>query len=744
MTFKTHLISICSFLIDFSIIYLFVRALKLITSSLGFNNEVLIYLCVCLLYSIFSATNKGKSVGREFMQIQIANKNIEYSKIKIFTHDFFYQWGIFFILPMSVFQYFIPINILILLVIFLVINTLSWLIFRINIVELFSNTKIRKKTNFHDKNKITFVLFLSWIIDLTIVFSITLLVEFFLFQWIFIKYIFIFLIVSCLYYLASYIIANKTFGKFFFGISISLKSKKTMPLEAVLKRELLFKFGLSFLIPLLLMIALGWNDVNMLMIFITIFNIIIAIVYYSCKKELWWNKFANTKYTRKNLSKKNVLIKYAVLLFFLGFVYVNILVNNNYENNTTQNFLGFNFPFKKNGYPNNTNVKTYIDFLSINKLQNPKNYILSLFEKNDIVILCESNHLEDTQWDLIYSVVRDSLFINKIGNVFTEYGNTKNQSKVTTFLRTNYQNDTMLQKSAATLMNYHGGNFYRFITKLNKLNTSLSDSLKINLFFTDIMPWSYLIYDKPPIEQLLIRDSLMASVVVDWYKKTKKKCLIITNYRHAFAVNKKAIERKRFFSNCSIWQEFFFENEAQYIYNNFPDKTSNVMIYGDANNFLNLAIPIQNGKWRTAFKSSSRPVGFNFDESPFGEDSFDFYPTKARNMNLKYKDVFTGFVFYRAKEKNRFSSQLYSKYAAQKEYNEIINHKNIDTILLKERIEKYKDFYLDENNILLDIYLNWYYYIDIILFIIFTFFILLILIFDLLFLNQNTEMPRIG
>lgn len=735
MTFKTHLISICSFLIDFSIIYLFVRALKLITSSLGFNNEILIYSCVYLLYSIFSATNNGKSVGREWMQIQIANKNIEYSKIKIFTHDFFYQWGIFFILPMSVFQYFIPINILILLAIFIVINTLSWLIFRINIVELFSNTKIRKKTNFHDKNKITFVLFLSWIIDLTIVFSITLLVEFFLFQWIFIKFIFIFLIVSCLYYLASYIIANKTFGKFFFGISISLKSKKTMPLEAILKRELLFKFGLSFLIPLLLMIILGWNDVNMLIIFITIFNIIIAIVYYSCKKELWWNKFANTKYTRKNLSKKNVLIKYAVLLFFLGFVYVNILVNNNYENNTTQNFLGFNFPFKKNGYPNNTNVKTYIDFLSTNKLQNPKDYILSLFEKNDIVILCESNHLEDSQWNMIYSVVSDSFFINKIGNVFTEYGNTKNQSKVNAFLKTNYQNDTMLQKSAASLMNYHGGNFYRFITKLNKLNTSLSDSLKINLFFTDINSWSYLIYDKPPIEQLLKRDSLMASVVVDWYKKTKKKCLIITNYRHAFAVNKKAIEQKHFFSNRSIWQVFFFENEAQYIYNNFPDKTSNVMIYGDANNFLNLAIPIQNGKWRTAFKNSSRPVGFNFDKSPFGEDTFDFYPTKARKMNLKYKNVFTGFVFYRAKEKNSFSSQLYSKYAAQKEYDEIINHKNIDTNLLKERIEKYEDFYLDENNILLDIYLNWYYYIDIILFIIFTFFILLILIFDFLFLS---------
>lgn len=728
MTLKTHLRWIFSFIIDFTLIHV-LSFILIISTFIKFDNKVILYSCMYLIYSIISATNKGKSVGRELMKIQIDNKTSEYSKIKIFTRDFLFQWGIFFILPMSLIQYFTSIS-LILLTTFIVINTLSWIIFKINVVDLLANTKTIRKTDFKWENKIGIALLCSWIIDLAIVFSITLLINLFLIQWIYIKFIILFLIVLCFYSSASYGIASTTFGKFFFGFSIRLKNGNPISLAAVLKRELLLKIGLGCTAPLLLMLVLGWNNVNLLMSLIAVCNIVIAIVYYSCKKDLWWNTFANTNYTRKFLSETENIIKYIVLLFFIGFAYLVMLKYNNYENNGKQNFLGFNFPFKKTEYPNNNNVKTYIDFLSTNKLQDPKDYILSLFEKNDIVILCENNHLEDSQWDMIYSVVSDSVFINKVGNVFTEYGNVKNQSKVNAFLKTNYQNDTLLQKSAATLMNYHGGNYYRFVTKLNKLNSSLTDSLKVDLFFTDIMPHSYLIFDLPPIEQLMRRDSLMASVVVNWYKKTKKKCLVITNYRHAFAINKNHKVQKPSFFNRDILKVSLFKNEAQYIYNNFPNNTSNVMIYGDGSNFINAPIPIQDGKWNTALKNYSRPVGFDFDKSPFGNDYFDFYPTQGRNSNLTYKDVFTGFVFYKTKEEHSYSSQLYAKYAAQQEYNEILNHTNIDSNLLKKRVEQYKDFHLPENNNPLNIYLNIYYYIDIIMFFILTFIAILIVVFD--------------
>lgn len=590
-----------------------------------------------------------------------------------------------------------------------------------------------KKLNKQNKVlSINLVLFLSYLLDLTITYSITVLTNLLLLNWLFIEPIYIFIFIFILYYSISYIFFKKTFGKFFYDISITLKNDKTISLKTILNRELLFKYVFFSVIPILLMIFFGWSDINVIITHVVIFNVIISIVFLLIKRELWWNNFAKTKYIRSYSSTKNVLEKYLVFILFVSLVYVILIANNNYNNQTKQSFLGFNFPFKKNEYPNNKLVSPYIDFLTTNTLQSPKEYILSLFEKNDIVILSEANHLEDTQWEMISSVVSDSIFIKKVGNIFTEYGNIKNQFKVDSFLHTKFDNDTSLCKSAATLMSYKSGGFYRFMIKLNTLNESLSDSLNLNLFFTDIMPWSYLIYDLPPVEQLEKRDSLMASVVINWYQKNNKKCLVITNYRHAFILNKEKEEQESSMFNKNILKTHFGGNEAQYIFNLFPNKTANVMIYGDAYNFLFLPVPIQNGKWRTALSSFSNPVGFNFESSPFGEDIFDFYPMKGRSVNIKYKDVFEGFVYYASKENLKFSSQLYRKFAAKKEYNEINNNVNIDKITLTERMKNIDDYKQNKNNVLLDIYLNWYYYIDIILFIILTFISLSILIIDFL------------
>ncbi|MCX6305032.1 MAG: hypothetical protein NT040_08695 [Bacteroidetes bacterium] len=59
--------------------------------------------------------------------------------------------------------------------------------------------------------------------------------------------------------------------------------------------------------------------------------------------------------------------------------------------------------------------------------------------------------------------------------------------------------------------------------------------------------------------------------------------------------------------------------------------------------------PVQHGKWDAAFLSAGNPdAGFNFSGSPFGEDQFDlFYFNPA---STKYREVFTGFIFYKLLE----------------------------------------------------------------------------------------------
>lgn len=65
---------------------------------------------------------------------------------------------------------------------------------------------------------------------------------------------------------------------------------------------------------------------------------------------------------------------------------------------------------------------TYEDFLASQNLS-AKEYILSLFKKYDIVILCERDHRELTQYDLILEVISDEQFRAEVGNVYTEIGN---------------------------------------------------------------------------------------------------------------------------------------------------------------------------------------------------------------------------------------------------------------------------------------------------------------------------------
>ena len=66
-------------------------------------------------------------------------------------------------------------------------------------------------------------------------------------------------------------------------------------------------------------------------------------------------------------------------------------------------------------------IDKYIDFLKKNN-SSAKDYVLDLFKKNDLVILCERDHRENTQYDFISDLISDPRFVKNVGNVFTEIG----------------------------------------------------------------------------------------------------------------------------------------------------------------------------------------------------------------------------------------------------------------------------------------------------------------------------------
>jgi len=73
----------------------------------------------------------------------------------------------------------------------------------------------------------------------------------------------------------------------------------------------------------------------------------------------------------------------------------------------------------------------------------------------------------------------------------------------------------------------------------------------------------------------------------------------------------------------------------------FGDRAANVLL-----NYW-LFLPQAGGVWDAAFEETgNRPAGFDFKGSPFGEEPFDMFPFRPKlKGELRYRDVFTGFVF---------------------------------------------------------------------------------------------------
>lgn len=305
-------------------------------------------------------------------------------------------------------------------------------------------------------------------------------------------------------------------------------------------------------------------------------------------------------------------------------------------------------------------IDTYTSFLE-KQNETAKDYVLKLFEKHDVVVLCERNHGEMTQYDLIYDIVKSEYFQEYVGNVFTEVGTVDNRARVENFIHTNYTSDVV--KTAEQLDMYRGmvyglwdkTNYYNFIGKLNTLNNTLSQDRRINLYVSNVRNPSE--EETTSIDKFKKyfnavwgagRDSIMAQNIITTFdtiklQSTRKKALVIMNYRHAFS---KSLSTDGYI------------NTGDYLKRHYQDKFANVLINGLAlipevdkksinkpKVFQDMTQTlVQEGKWDAAFKVLEKDsIGFTFNDSPFGKDNFDLW---LYTNDYEYQDIFTGYVYY--------------------------------------------------------------------------------------------------
>ena len=424
------------------------------------------------------------------------------------------------------------------------------------------------------------------------------------------------------YYVVSYATVGKTLGESFIHAKIVAENGRVPVWIKILLRESFTSF------PALIAWTLCWNrlmPIRSIAIFLALLILILL------RRKIFGISLLrseqNTIATKQPFYKTTPGI---FLLIILGGCLARV-VNTVCTNDRA--FLAES-PLKAIPRPTASSVSRYVDYLKQNR-QDINDYVLGLFEKYDYVILCERHHQDMTQYDMIYNLVTDNRFVDKVGVVFTEIGCAESRDAYKTLVETTFPNDTLLEKGLASFLMenqtvhllWPNTNWFTFLKRMYYFNHDREK--KVEILFAD-RNW----IDRT---ELAYRDSVMADNIIKTIESDSlKKSLIIMNYRHAF-----------FTPGCC----------GEYIQRRFPGKVANVMINNLKFDLLSLALgkeiarpDLRHGEWDVAFEQMPTDAfAFDLKDSPFGKDHFDYFALPwAMENGMQYQDMFNGFIYYKA------------------------------------------------------------------------------------------------
>jgi uncharacterized RDD family membrane protein YckC len=496
--------------------------------------------------------------------------------------------------------------------------------------------------------------------DLSIIYCLTILVS--RFAWLFfpLKPGPIFIMVFFVYYLAAYwLLKGRTPGKVLCGLRLIGVRGAGLTIGQLMIRELICKTLIGIVIPLFLVMAIfEFRQESWIPLFEVIrkgFAILvvmaISLAALVITRRAWWDVAAKTNLVRQPALKRGYVRGTLIASTFLVLTSACIV------------FYPFLKEIRKIGnayypkYPTSREVKKYADFVRTNG-QDPVNYIFSLFDRYDIVVISERMHPEYTQYQLITRIIHDPRFVGRVGNLFTECGSVSFQDTLNTLLRTSFTSADSLDRQTALLQRnsnsiwplWDNTNLFDLFESVNRLNSGLPDSGKVNWYFTDL-PVDWRRKDHRQFVagyRDMSRDSFMGRQVINRYTEDirfqkRHRALVIMNSRHAYGLGGISIP--------GSFRKEYGGGAAAYLVRRFPGKVATVMVNMASLRYGYAMTPIQQGKWDAAFSLLGNPdAAFDFAGSPFGNDIFDAASMYCPSM--AYKDVFTGFIFFKPLEEH--------------------------------------------------------------------------------------------
>jgi uncharacterized iron-regulated protein len=307
-------------------------------------------------------------------------------------------------------------------------------------------------------------------------------------------------------------------------------------------------------------------------------------------------------------------------------------------------------PFAQNS---DNQTKNYVHYLETQNIS-ARNYVLELFDKYDIVVLCERYHQEMTQYDLIFDIVSDERFTKQGGQVITEVGVANSYELLNEFLHNTSLPDDKIEENLLDIIRnndfnplWEMTNYPVFIKKLHYLNKTLPLAQQITVHPVDVpFSWKNITSQREYKAKMdtinsYLRDERMGKQMVKIIRENNhKKFLVIMNHYHSWFIPEKY-------------------GAAWWVKNTFPESTVNVLINSVMQGHL-----CNDGQWDAAFKIANKEnLGFDLENTPFGNTLFDKYLVKWYDSEIdnilkthdKMQDFFHGYIFYQPIEKHILS-----------------------------------------------------------------------------------------
>ncbi len=286
----------------------------------------------------------------------------------------------------------------------------------------------------------------------------------------------------------------------------------------------------------------------------------------------------------------------------------------------------------------------------IRNAQEPVAYLNSLYINKDVVVLCEREHPEFTQYEFICEYIRSDDFINNVGVVMLEVISCSRQKELDDLLLAESLTEDEVNRRIIEIYRHIGFHTYwpnnnaaYLLREVYSINQNLTSEKKIRVVGLDVPNDWYQIRSKQQYKALMAsanfpkRDKVMADAAVEWLntEKLRTKALIIMNFRHAYMNYSWMKDGSKPALNC-----------GSYLKKVLKDRCTNVYLNSFTySRLLGCPKKVQGGRWDKVFENNNnKPIAFAFEGTPFGCDKFDHFPyTKT---DLVWSDVFDHMIFY--------------------------------------------------------------------------------------------------